>query len=93
MLAGMASDTELYAEIGRHCRQRLIGVYLLFGAALLLSLGVFNSQRMMYSAELVAAEGVIVAVGKDANNGEPTFTAEFTDAAGVKHRSPTPGLT
>jgi hypothetical protein len=85
MLAWMATDTELLAEIGRHCRQRMMAVYLMFGFALLLSLGVFNSQRMMHPADMVPAEGVIVAVGKDANNGETTFTAKFTDAAGVRH--------
>jgi hypothetical protein len=85
-MSDAGEDAAYYAEIGRHCRRRLLGVYLAAGAAVLMLVGVAYSQQMMHGAGWSAAEGTIVEVGKDASNGETTMTSEFVDASGRKHR-------
>lgn len=85
MLARMDEDAIYRAEVSRRCRKRLAGVYLCIGAAALFGIGVLYSTRMMHGSGFSAASGRIVALGTG-SSGEPTFTGEFTDAAGVVHR-------
>lgn len=80
-------DDVYYAELERDRRRRMPGVYLFFGFAALLSLGVFYSMSMIHGAsDFSKAEGRIVAVTRDPESGELEMTSEFTDAQGVTHR-------
>jgi hypothetical protein len=84
-----STDTHasLYAEIDRHARRRLIGVWLCFAAATLLSIGMFNALSMMHGDhDFTAVDARIVAVARDPQSGELRMTSEFSDAAGVVHR-------
>jgi hypothetical protein len=79
-------DEALYrAEISRRCRRRMGGVYICLVAAMLFATGVVFSTAMMHGEGYSAATGTIVALGTG-SSGEPTFTGEFTDSAGVVHR-------
>src|SRR4249919_133928 len=80
------ADAELFAEIGRHCRQRMIGVYLSGAFALLMLAGLSYSKRLAHGDGWSEADGRIVAIGKDPSNGEDTMTSEFADANGTLHR-------
>ena len=63
----------------------MAGVYVCIAAAALFGTGVAFSTRMIHGDGYSAATGTIVALGTG-SSGEPTFTGEFTDAAGVVHR-------
>lgn len=81
-----ASDTELYAEIGRDVRRRAGGVVITLVMTSLMAVGFFNSMRMMHGSDFHVAVGTIVEVVKDPQSGETLMTSEFRDAAGTLHR-------
>jgi 2'-5' RNA ligase len=85
MLGPVSDDAHYRAEIARRCRRRMAGVYVCIAAAALFGTGVAFSTRMIHGDGYSAATGTIVALGTG-SSGEPTFTGEFTDAAGVVHR-------
>ena len=86
MLATMAVADLYEAEIRRRSRQRSKGVWLCVVFALLFSTGVVFSIPMMHGeGDFSKTTGTVVALGTG-SSGEPTFTSEFTDGAGVVHR-------
>lgn len=80
-----ASDAELDAEIARDIRRRAGGVLICLIMVALMSIGVFNSIRMMHGSDFQVADGTIVEVKKGLQ-GETLMTSEFRDAAGNLHR-------
>ena len=86
MATAPLDEAALHAEIRRHCRRRMAGVWLALVVAALLLIPLPFTMRMMHGADdytVVAA--TIVELGRN-DKGELLMTSEFTDASGVVHR-------
>lgn len=87
----MPSDDALRAEIHREAHSRSLGFWLALIFALIFFVLASFSFRMMHDQDgAEAVDGTIVAVERDARNGELFMTSEFVDDSGKTHRDTLP---